>query len=78
MQVTASDLRLDTSDKVLRNVREEVRKYHVKLRLEEQRKAEAEKAARKQQVCFDAHPRRNEIASITTDVMICLYTLGYL
>ena len=51
VQVTATDLRRDSaSDKVLKTVREEVRKYHVKLRLEEQRKAEAEKAAKKQQV----------------------------
>ena len=35
-------------DKLLRGIREEVRKYHVKLRAEEMHRAEAEKMAKKQ------------------------------
>ena len=36
-------------DKLLKGIREEVRKYHVKLRAEEMRRLEAEKTAKKQQ-----------------------------
>ena len=36
-------------DKLLKTIREDVRKYHVKLRAEEARRLEAEKMAKKQQ-----------------------------
>jgi hypothetical protein len=50
LKMSTHSLRQEASqDKLLKGIREEVRKYHVKLRAEEMRRLEAEKTAKKQQ-----------------------------
>ena len=50
VKMSTHSLRQEASqDKLLKGIREEVRKYHVKLRAEEMRRLEAEKTAKKQQ-----------------------------